>query len=63
MTQGDGDKDNVFPIRHFEQWAGVPFNRIYALTQFKSASHLLKAGMNWPMRQVFACTLRRIEIE
>jgi 3-hydroxyisobutyrate dehydrogenase len=25
MTQGDGDKDNVFPIRHFEQWAGVQF--------------------------------------
>lgn len=25
MTQGDGDKDNVYPIRHFEQWAGVQF--------------------------------------
>lgn len=25
ITQGDGDKDNVFPIRHFEQWAGVQF--------------------------------------
>lgn len=27
MTQGDGDKDNVFPIRHFEQWAGVQFGK------------------------------------
>ncbi len=25
LTQGDGDKDNVFTIRHFEQWAGVQF--------------------------------------
>lgn len=25
ITQGDGDKDNVFPIRHFEEWAGVQF--------------------------------------
>lgn len=25
MTQGDGPKDNVYPIRHFEQWAGVQF--------------------------------------
>jgi 3-hydroxyisobutyrate dehydrogenase len=25
MTQGDGPKDNVFPIRHFEEWAGVQF--------------------------------------
>ena len=25
ITQGDGDKDNVVPIRHFEQWAGVQF--------------------------------------
>jgi 3-hydroxyisobutyrate dehydrogenase len=23
LTQGDGDKDNVYIIRHFEQWAGV----------------------------------------
>jgi 3-hydroxyisobutyrate dehydrogenase len=23
ITQGDGDKDNVHTIRHFEQWAGV----------------------------------------
>ena len=27
MTQGDGDKDNVYPIRHFEQWAGVQFGK------------------------------------
>ena len=27
MTQGDGDKDNVFTIRHFEQWAGVQFGK------------------------------------
>jgi 3-hydroxyisobutyrate dehydrogenase len=27
ITQGDGDKDNVFPIRHFEQWAGVQFGQ------------------------------------
>lgn len=27
MTQGDGDKDNVYPIRHFEQWAGVQFGQ------------------------------------
>ena len=25
ITQGDGDKDNVFTIRHFEEWAGVQF--------------------------------------
>jgi 3-hydroxyisobutyrate dehydrogenase len=25
MTQGDAQQDNVFPIRHFEQWAGVQF--------------------------------------
>jgi len=25
ISQGDGDKDNVFPIRHIEQWAGVEF--------------------------------------
>ena len=23
ITQGDGPRDNVYPIRHFEQWAGV----------------------------------------
>ena len=27
ITQGDGPKDNVYPIRHFEQWAGVQFGR------------------------------------
>jgi 3-hydroxyisobutyrate dehydrogenase len=27
ITQGDGDKDNVYPIRHFEQWAGVQFGK------------------------------------
>ncbi|KAA2213188.1 NAD(P)-dependent oxidoreductase [Pseudoroseomonas oryzae] len=27
ISQGDGDKDNVYPIRHFEQWAGVQFGR------------------------------------
>lgn len=27
ITQGDGDKDNVFPIRHFEEWAGVQFGQ------------------------------------
>ena len=27
ISQGDGDADNVFPIRHFEQWAGVQFGR------------------------------------
>jgi 3-hydroxyisobutyrate dehydrogenase len=27
MTQGDGAHDNVFPIRHFEQWAGVQFGQ------------------------------------
>lgn len=25
ISQGDGAKDNVFPIRHIEQWAGVQF--------------------------------------
>lgn len=25
ITQGDGDKDNAYTIRHFEQWAGVQF--------------------------------------
>ncbi|MDB5612365.1 MAG: 6-phosphogluconate dehydrogenase, NAD-binding [Devosia sp.] len=25
ITQGDGQQDNVYPIRHFEQWAGVQF--------------------------------------
>lgn len=25
MTQGDGPKDNLVPIRHFEQWASVEF--------------------------------------
>lgn len=25
ITQGDGPFDNVYPIRHFEQWAGVQF--------------------------------------
>ena len=25
LSQGDGDKDNVFPIRHIEEWAGVEF--------------------------------------
>lgn len=25
ISQGDGDKDNAFPIRHFEAWAGVQF--------------------------------------
>jgi 3-hydroxyisobutyrate dehydrogenase len=25
MTQGDAQQDNVYPIRHFEQWAGVQF--------------------------------------
>ncbi len=27
ISQGDGDKDNVYPIRHFEQWAGVEFGQ------------------------------------
>jgi 3-hydroxyisobutyrate dehydrogenase len=27
ISQGDGDKDNAYPIRHFEQWAGVEFGR------------------------------------
>jgi 3-hydroxyisobutyrate dehydrogenase len=27
MTQGDGPKDNLFPIRHFEEWAGVQFGK------------------------------------
>jgi 3-hydroxyisobutyrate dehydrogenase len=25
ISQGDGDKDNVFPIRHIEAWAGAQF--------------------------------------
>lgn len=25
ITQGDGQKDNLYPIRHFEEWAGVQF--------------------------------------
>jgi 3-hydroxyisobutyrate dehydrogenase len=25
ISQGDGDKDNVYPIRHIEQWAGAQF--------------------------------------
>lgn len=25
ITQGDGNKDNVYTIRHFEKWAGVQF--------------------------------------
>lgn len=25
MTQGDGPKDNLYPMRHFEEWAGVQF--------------------------------------
>jgi 3-hydroxyisobutyrate dehydrogenase len=27
ISQGDGDKDNVYPIRHFESWAGVQFGQ------------------------------------
>ena len=27
ITQGDGQQDNVFTIRHFEQWAGVQFGK------------------------------------
>lgn len=27
ISQGDGDKDNVYPIRHIEQWAGVQVGR------------------------------------
>ncbi|CAN5740674.1 NAD(P)-dependent oxidoreductase [soil metagenome] len=27
ITQGDGPKDNVFPIRHIEGWAGVQFGK------------------------------------
>ncbi|XAH23373.1 NAD(P)-dependent oxidoreductase [Xylophilus sp. GW821-FHT01B05] len=27
ITQGDGDKDNVYPIRHLEAWAGVQFGK------------------------------------
>ena len=27
ITQGDGQKDNAYPIRHFEQWAGVEFGK------------------------------------
>jgi 3-hydroxyisobutyrate dehydrogenase len=25
ISQGDGNKDNVYPIRHIEEWAGVEF--------------------------------------
>ncbi|WP_370627892.1 NAD(P)-dependent oxidoreductase [Acidovorax sp. sif0715] len=25
ISQGDGEKDNAYPIRHIEQWAGVEF--------------------------------------
>jgi 3-hydroxyisobutyrate dehydrogenase len=25
IMQGDGPKDNAYPIRHFEAWAGVEF--------------------------------------
>jgi 3-hydroxyisobutyrate dehydrogenase len=27
ISQGDGQQDNVYPIRHFEQWAGVQFGK------------------------------------
>lgn len=27
MTQGDGPKDNLYPMRHFEEWAGVQFGK------------------------------------
>jgi 3-hydroxyisobutyrate dehydrogenase len=27
ISQGDGDKDNVYPIRHIEQWAGAQFGK------------------------------------
>lgn len=27
ISQGDGDKDNVYPIRHIEQWAGATFGK------------------------------------
>ena len=27
MTQGDGPKDNLMPMRHFEEWAGVQFGK------------------------------------
>ncbi len=27
ISQGDGQKDNAYPIRHFEQWAGVEFGQ------------------------------------
>ena len=27
ISQGDGGKDNAYPIRHFEQWAGVEFGK------------------------------------
>jgi 3-hydroxyisobutyrate dehydrogenase len=33
LSQGDGDKDNVVPIRHIEEWAGVQFG------QAKNKSH------------------------
>jgi len=27
ISQGDGQRDNVFPIRHLEEWAGVEFGQ------------------------------------
>ncbi|MES2185736.1 MAG: NAD(P)-dependent oxidoreductase [Pseudomonadota bacterium] len=30
ITQGDGARDNVYPIRHFEAWAGVQFGEAEA---------------------------------
>lgn len=27
ISQGDGQKDNAYPIRHFEHWAGVEFGK------------------------------------
>lgn len=27
ISQGDGEKDNVYPIHHIEEWAGVQFGR------------------------------------
>ncbi len=33
LSQGDGDKDIVVPIRHIEEWAGVQFG------QAKNKSH------------------------
>ena len=32
LTQGDGDKDNVYTIRHFEQWAGVQVGKAPAVS-------------------------------